>query len=196
MDHRNTPSRQPFARPLSQPGVRDARHAPIPPPPYTLQAPLRTSQPTLNHDPFLPRRNEQEDSRQEPYKSLSQASFNLGNYAAGLQREASKVGLENRDRVQENGTSWMLGDGRIDRYRSHSGDGKQLPICFIQSPYTELLYHPCICRIASTCIFWDLLSDFLCDMFSSLVRALGETNHIQKLRPLPQYLWERQAIAC
>ena len=139
MDPRNTPSHQPFARPLSQSGVRDARHAPIPPPPYTLQAPLRTSQPTLNHDPFLPRRNEQEDSHQEPYKSLGQASFNLGNYAAGLQREASKVGLENRDRVQENGTSWMLGDGRIDRYRSQSGDGKQLPICFIQLPYTALL---------------------------------------------------------
>ena len=32
--------------------------------------------------------------------------------------------MENRDRVQENGASWMFGDGRTDRYRSQSGDGK------------------------------------------------------------------------
>ena len=140
MDPRNTPSHQPFARPLSPPGVRDARHATIPPPPYILQAPLRTSQPTLNHDPFLPRRNEQEDVRHEQHKPLSQSPFSLGNYAAGLQREASGVAIENRDRVQENGASWIFGDGRTDRYRSQSGNGKQHTLQHRQSLHIFLLF--------------------------------------------------------
>ena len=140
MDPRNTSSHQPFARPLSPPGVRNARLAPIPPPPYTLQAPLHASQPTPNRDPFLPRRNEHEEVRQEQHKSLSQSPFSLGNYTAGLQREASGAAMENRDSVQENGGSWRFGDGRMGRYRSQSGDGKQLTLQYRQSLLIFLLF--------------------------------------------------------
>ena len=131
MDPRNNGHHAPFTRPLSQPGARDARHAPIHPPPYTLQAPLRTSQSTLSHDPFLPRRTEQQDVRQEQHRPLSRSSFSLGKYAASLQREASGVAMENRERVQENGAGWRLGDERIDRYRSQSGEGKQTTLLYL-----------------------------------------------------------------
>lgn len=140
MDPRNTSSHQPFARPLSPPGVRNARLAPIPPPPYTLQAPLHASQPTPNHDPFLPRRNEHEEVRREQHKPLSQSPFSLGNYTTGLQREASGAAMENRDSVQENGDSWRFGDGRMGRYRSQSGDGKQLTLQYRQSLLIFLLF--------------------------------------------------------
>lgn len=128
MDSHNN-LQNPFARPLSQSSARDPRQAPIPPPPYTLQAPAHRLQPSLNNDPFLPRRSERDDTRQEPPRPLSQAPFALGSYpATSLSREGSGTTMEIRDRPQENSHSapWMqrIGDGRADRYRHHVLEGK------------------------------------------------------------------------
>ena len=125
MDSRTNTSHPAFSRPLSQPALRDPRHAPIPPPPYTLQAPVRTAH-HLNHDPFLQRRNDYEDSWQEQSKPTSQAAFSLGTYVGSAPRDALGTATENRERVQENSGNWRFADGRIDRYRSQSGDGKQI----------------------------------------------------------------------
>ena len=128
MDSRNNNLHNPFARPLSQSSARDPRQAPIPPPPYTLQAPAHRLQPSLNNDPFLPRRNERDESRQEPPKPLSQGPFTIGSYAATLSRDGLGTGMETRERTKENSHSgsWMprLGDGRADRYRHHAAEGK------------------------------------------------------------------------
>ncbi|KAF6230522.1 hypothetical protein HO133_004866 [Letharia lupina] len=130
MDPRNN-LQNPFARPLSQSSARDPRQAPIPPPPYTLQAPAHRLQPSLNNDPFLPRRNERDESRPEPPKSLSQGPFTIGSYAAGLPRDALGMAMEIRDRPQENNHSgsWVprVGDGRADRYRHHASERSSLP---------------------------------------------------------------------
>ena len=154
MDSRTNTSHPAFSRPLSQPALRDPRHAPIPPPPYTLQTPVRTANPS-NYDPFLQRRNTYEDSWQEQTKPTSQAAFSLGTYVGSAPRDALGTATENRERVQEN---WKFADGRVDRYRSQSGDGKQFMldyICyflstsralFICAPlhclYTVLVVHP------------------------------------------------------
>ena len=117
-----------FARPLSQSTARDPRQAPIPPPPYTtLQTHTHRLQPSLNNDPFLPRRNERDDARPEPPKPMSQGPYPIGSYAASLPREALGTAMEIRDRPQDNNHtgSWMprLGDGRADRYRHHPTEG-------------------------------------------------------------------------
>ena len=126
MDSRNN-LQYPFARPLSQPNARDPRQAPIPPPPYTLQAHPHRPQPSLNNDPFLPRRNERDDSRQELPKPSSQGPYSLGSYTAHLPRENLGTPMEIRDRPQENshGGSWLsrVADGRADRYRHHATEG-------------------------------------------------------------------------
>ena len=127
MDPRNN-LQNPFIRPLSQPGARDPRQAPIPPPPYTLQTPTHRLQPSLNNDPFLPRRNERDESRQEPPKSSPQGPYTIGSYATRLPREGLGTAMEIRDRSLDNshGASWMsrVADGRTDRYRHHPTDGK------------------------------------------------------------------------
>ncbi len=144
MDSRTNTSHSAFPRPLSQPAARDPRHAPIPPPPYTLQTPVRTAHP-FNHDPFLPRRNDYEDAWQEQIKPPSQGSFGLGTYNASAPRDTLATATENRERVQENSGNWRLGDGRVDRYRSQSGDGKQSileHICFF-SLHIQSSVHLC-----------------------------------------------------
>ena len=127
MDSRNN-LQYPFARPLSQPNARDPRQAPIPPPPYTLQAHPHRLQPSLNNDPFLPRRNERDESRQELPKPSSQGPYSIGSYTAHLPRENVATPMEIRDRPQENshGGSWLsrVADGRPDRYRHHATEGK------------------------------------------------------------------------
>ena len=128
MDSRSNTSHPSFSRP--QPALRDPRHAPIPPPPYTLQTPVRTAH-HLNHDPFLQRRSDYEDSWQEQSKPTSQAAFSLGNYVGSAPRDALGTATENRERVQENSGNWRFADGRIDRYRSQSGDGKQIMLLYI-----------------------------------------------------------------
>ena len=147
MDSRTNTSHSAYPRPLSQPALRDPRHAPIPPPPYTLQAPVRTAHP-LNHDPFLPRRNDYEDTWQEQSKPPPQGPFSLGTYAASAPRDALATATENRERVQDNSGNWRFADGRIDRYRSQSGDGKQSLlgyICFL-SLHTQRSV--CLCSFA------------------------------------------------
>ena len=142
MDSRTNTSQSAFSRPLSQPALRDPRHAPIPPPPYTLQAPVRTTHP-LNHDPFLPRRNDYEDAWQEQIKPPSQGPFSLGTYAASAPRDALATATENRERVQENSGNWRFADGRVDRYRSQSGDGKQPVLdylCFLSLHVQSSVY--------------------------------------------------------
>ena len=124
MDSRTNTSHPAFSRPLSQPALRDPRHASIPPPPFTLQTPVRTAHP-FNHDPFLPRRNDYEDAWQEQIKPPPQGPFSLGTYAASAPRDAMATATENRERAQENSANWRFPDGRVDRYRSQSGDGKQ-----------------------------------------------------------------------
>ena len=144
MDSRTNASHSAFSRPLSQPTLRDPRHAPIPPPPYTLQAPVRTAQP-LNHDPFLPRRNDYDDAWQEQIKPPSQGAFSLGTYAASAPRDALATATENRERVQENSANWRFTDGRVDRYRSQSGDGKQSVLDYVclLSLHTQSSVHLC-----------------------------------------------------
>lgn len=131
MDSRTNTSHSAFSRPLSQPALRDHRHAPIPPPPYTLQTPVRTTH-HLNHDPFLQRRNDYEDSWQEQSKPTSQSPFSLGTYVGSAPRDALATATENRERVQEN---WRFADGRVDRYRSQGGEGKQT--CFTTSVFSS-----------------------------------------------------------
>lgn len=147
MDSRNS-LQNPFARPLSQPSARDPRQAPIPPPPYTLQAPTHRLQPSMNNDPFLPRRNERDESRQETPKPPSQGSFIIGSYATSMPRDAPGTVMEIRDRPQEHNHagSWMsrLGDGRADRYRHIASEGKFQrtshldSICFLFPPCCTL----------------------------------------------------------
>ena len=158
MDSRNN-LQHPFARPLSQSSAHDPRQAPIPPPPYTLQAPTHRLQPSLNNDPFLPRRNERDEPRQEPSKPLSQGPFTLSAYAAGLHRHRESTGAakEIRDRPQEHshGGPWMprLADGRTDRYRHHTVEGMlqlstnadALPSCYI----LNLAFHVSCCLCAA-----------------------------------------------
>ena len=127
MDSRTNTSHPAFSRPLSQPILRDPRHAPIPPPPYTLQTPVRTTH-TFNHDPFIQRRNDYEESWQEQTKTTSQAAFSLGTYVGSAPRDALGTAMENRERVQEN---WRFADGRVDGYRSQSNDGKQFMLDYI-----------------------------------------------------------------
>lgn len=127
MDSRNNLQNS-FTRPLSQPHARDPRQAPIPPPPYTLQTPTHRLQPSLNNDPFLPRRNDRDESRREPPMPSSQGPYSLGSYPANLPRDGLRTPMEIRDRPQENShaASWMprLADGRTDRYRHHATEGK------------------------------------------------------------------------
>lgn len=126
MDSRTTPL-NPFARPLSEQGVRDPRNVPIPPPPYTLQAPVRPSQPTFTNDPFMPRRVERDDSRQEPAKSLAQGTFSVGSYAASFPRDAlgtATVFAEGKRVLRDNSGSWRLGEQRLDRFRPQDTDGE------------------------------------------------------------------------
>ena len=123
----------PLTRPLSQSSGRDPRQAPIPPLPYTLQAPPHRLQPSLNNDPFLPRRNERDESRQEPPKPLSQGPFTVGSYAASLPRDALGTTMELRERPQDNNHSgsWTsrIGDGRADRYRQYTTEGEDHIAC-------------------------------------------------------------------
>ena len=127
MDPRNN-LQNPFIRPLSQPSARDPRQAPIPPPPYTLQTPAHRLPPSLNNDPFLPRRSERDESRQEPPKPSSQGPYTIGSYAASLPREGLGTAMEIRDRSLDNnhGAPWIsrVADGRADRYRHHATDGQ------------------------------------------------------------------------
>ena len=148
MDSRNN-LQHPFPPPLSQSSVRDPRQAPIPPPPYTLQAPAHRLPPSLNNDPFLPRRNERDESRPEPPKPLPQ--YPLGSYAAGLSRESLAAPMEMRDRPQETSHTapWMprVADGRAERYRHHSTEGEPQPLIFIQLSGFALLHPGCrFCR--------------------------------------------------
>ncbi len=141
MDSRNN-LQNPFIRPLSQSSARDPRQAPIPPPPFTLQAPAHHLQPSLNNDPFLPRRSERDEPRQEPRKPSSQGPYTIGSYAASLSREALATPMEIRDRSQENshGGPWMprVGDGRPDRYRHHATEGRLQ----LSSHGVVLVFHP------------------------------------------------------
>ena len=123
----------PLTRPLSQSSASNPRQAPIPPLPHTLQAPPHRLQPSLNNDPFLPRRNERDESRQEPPKPLSQGPFTVGSYAASLPRDALGTAMEIREKPQDNNHSgsWMsrIGDGRADRYRQYTTEGEDLIAC-------------------------------------------------------------------
>ena len=152
MDSRTNTSHSAFPRPLSQPALRDPRHAPIPPPPYTLQAPVRTAHP-FNHDPFLPRRNDYEDAWQEQIKPPSQGPFSLGTYAASAPRDALATATENRERVQENSGNWRFADGRVDRYRSQNGDGKQSVLDYICFLSLHIQSSVCLCCFALHCFF-------------------------------------------
>lgn len=123
MDPRNAPP-NPFARPLSETSTRDARSAPIPPPPFSLQAPVRQSQPTLVNDPFLPRRNERDRPLQEA-STVSQGPFSLGQYAAALAREPSRlVTIPAEGRPRESNGSWSLGDRATNGYMSQDVRGE------------------------------------------------------------------------
>lgn len=122
MDPRNTTTNNPFTRPPSQPNGHDAHRAPIPPPPYTLQAPVQR-QPRLGHDPFLPRRQEQGDARQDMDKSFRHAPLGVVKYGASLPKDA--LGNTTEDyRAQDNGGGWRFGDGRMDRFRHQASSGE------------------------------------------------------------------------
>ena len=146
MDSRNSLQHH-FPPPLTQSSVRDPRQAPIPPPPYTLQAPAHRLQPSLNNDPFLPRRNERDESRQEPPKPSPQGPYTLGSYAASLSRESLAAPMEMRDRPQETSHTapWMprVADGRAERYRHHSTEGEPQSLMLIQLIHFALLHPPC-----------------------------------------------------
>ena len=117
MDPRSTPH-HPFPRPLSEHSLRDSRSVPLPPPPYTLQAPIRQSHPTLTNDPFLPRRNERSDPRQAPGQTLPQSPFSLEKYAASLSREApaSAMMLANgqQQTLRDSDGAWRSADRGVD----------------------------------------------------------------------------------
>ena len=156
MDPRNN-LQYPFARPLSQPNARDPRQAPIPPPPYTLQAHPHRLPPSLNNDPFLPRRNERDDSRQELPKPSSQGPYSLGSYTTHLPRENLGTPMEIRDRPQENshGASWLsrVADGRADRYRHHATEGK---LHFLQKECVlTLIISYCILKFDLVGVSWS-----------------------------------------
>lgn len=128
MDPRNTP-RDPFGRPTSESATRDPRNAPIPPPPYTLQAPLRQPQPTFANDPFLPRRNEQDGSRQEPPRPISQSPFSLEKYAAALSRESTKPAMiSGEGKPRDTNGAWSYGDRMMNGYRSHDTAGELISL--------------------------------------------------------------------
>ena len=127
MDPRNT-GQNPFARPLSQPNTRDPRQAPIPPPPYTLQAPLNRSQLPFGSDPFIPRRNERDDPRQEPPKASTHGPFSISSYAVSLPREVLGTATSVADRQRDNMGSWTRnGEGNGDRFRPQQMEGELAP---------------------------------------------------------------------
>ena len=141
MDSRNK-IQHPFPPPLPQSSVRDPRQAPIPPPPYTLQAPAHRLQPSLNDDPFIPRRNERDESRREQPKPSPHGPYTLGSYATSLSRESLAHPRETRDRPQEasHTAPWMprVAEGRAERYRHHSAEGEPQPLRLIYFPYSTL----------------------------------------------------------
>lgn len=114
MDPRVGPP-NPFARTLSQPDARDSRNPPVPPPPFMLQAPVRQSQTTLLHDPFLPRRIQVEDPRQGGSKILAQGPLGVGSYTSSFPREvlgnAARL-PEGNQVMKDTAGSWRLGDQR------------------------------------------------------------------------------------
>ena len=138
MDLRNSPH-NPFARPLSEQIIRDQRDRSRPPPPpppplYTLQAPVRQSQPTLARDPFIPRRRERDDSRQGSANSLSQSPFGLRKYAATLTREALGLSTMPQDGMlssQDSRETWRSADGRVHGNGGRNIEGEPNPRCFI-----------------------------------------------------------------
>lgn len=128
MDPRNTP-RDPFGRPTSESTTRDPRNAPIPPPPYTLQAPLRQPQPTFANDPFLPRRNEQDGSRQEPPRPIPQSPFSLEKYAAALSRESTKPAMTSGEgKPRDTNGAWSYGERVMNGYRPHDTAGELISL--------------------------------------------------------------------
>lgn len=128
MDLRNI-SQDPLARAPPETSTRDSRSAPIPPPPYTLQAPVRQSQPTFTTDPFLPRRNELDGSRQEPHRTVLQSPFSLEKYSAGLRREPPGSGtVSAEEKLRDTNGSWSLGDRLVNGYKSHHTQGELFPL--------------------------------------------------------------------
>ena len=138
MEPRSTPH-NPFVRPLSAHNVRDARDVPVPPPPFTLQAPIRQSEPTLSNDPFLPRRNDRDNPRPGPVNSLPPSPFSLEKYAASLSRAAPPTPTtlaEGPQTPRDNSGPWNQGDRTIDGFRLRGVHGKLYFLCMgcLQSP--------------------------------------------------------------
>jgi len=170
MDPPNSTTNHPFARPLSQPNGHDTLRAAIPPPPYTLQAPVQR-QPSLGNDPFLPRRQEQAGPGQDMDKAFRHGPFGVAKYATSLPRDALGVATENYNRAQENDGGWRFGDGRIDRFRPHTSGGefRGFIICIMQS----LVFH----RHAISCVSYRAIFLQLdCCCLVSAVRLHGTSD--------------------
>lgn len=123
MDPQNGTSNNSFARFPLQPNGHDAHRAPIPPPPYTLQAPIQ-QQPSIVNDPFIPRRQEQGDARLNMDRTFKHGSLGIANYTSALPRDALGTATENYNRMQDNARGWRLGDGRADRFRLQTVGGE------------------------------------------------------------------------
>ena len=126
MDPRSAPQNTFVQQRSSENIISDSRKAPVPPLPYTLQTPVRPSQPTLSNDPFFPRRNERDDPRQGPLNRPSQSPFSLDKYAASLARDVPhpvSLGPEGHHVLRESRGTWRLGDGRADGYRPRDTQG-------------------------------------------------------------------------
>lgn len=122
MDPRNSINNNPFARPLSQPNGHHNAQAPVPPPPYTLQAPIQ-QQPSIVNDPFLPRRQEQGDARLDIDRGFRHGPPGA-RYATSLPRDALGTATENYNRMQDNGGGWRFADRRADHFSAQVLDGK------------------------------------------------------------------------
>ncbi len=130
MDPRNIPQ-TPFARPPSETSTRDPRSAPIPPPPYTLQAPIRQPLPTFNNDPFLPRRHDLDGSRHELHRPVSQSPFSLEKYAAGSPRDPpGSATVLAEGMLRDTNGSWSLGDRLMNGFQSHNTRGEHFLFVF------------------------------------------------------------------
>ena len=150
MDPRNT-GQHPFARPPSQPSTRDPRHAPIPPPPYLLQAPSNRTQASFSSDPFLPRRPERDDSRREPPRSSTQGPFSISSsYGSSLSRELLGAATDIAGRQRNNSGSWIRnGDVKVGNHRPSQMEGETQ--CFKAhhlARHTILYIWSCACPLS------------------------------------------------
>ena len=128
MDQRR-PAPHPFSRPQTSQPFHETRFAPIPPPPYTSQSTTHSNATHHNGDPFLRRRNEQQNPRTSPVPAeppRPYAFVNNPQLTANLFPGASDFANIAQQRRNSYGSATPFGAGGIDRYGPRTASGERV----------------------------------------------------------------------